>query len=235
MAEIWLAGQATPVAFLRDGAHWRAMAMFSPGDGANRFVDVASGRWRGAYIPALMRAYPFRLSEADRSSLKLWPGCQPEPLGDDVRPFLAEDGKPTEEVRRIHQHLRQAHAGIDAAHQPLQWLDDQDLLERWVPAGLSNNALELRDRPVFTINAEGFNSLDDEGFLKLRHWGALPWIIAQQHSLHHARWLAGEPESYEGMAFPEAAEPDPPFDDEALSFLGNMLNDDGRAPGSYDP
>lgn len=226
VAEIWLAGQSLPLAFMRDGERWRAMAVFSPGDGVNRFVDMASGQWRAPYIPALMRGYPFRLDDSDPSALKLWPGCAPEPLADGVKPFLDEAGQPTEEVRRILGHLRQVHAGMDAVHEAVALLDAQDVLIPWVLEEGDGSPLLLGGRQAWVLDAAAFRELGDATVLELRRLDALGWLYAQQHSLHHARRLREAPPSLDQLPLAAEAEPVTTFDDEAMAFLSGMLDDD---------
>lgn len=232
VAEIWLAGQSMPVGFLRDGAHWRAMAVFSPGDGANRFVDIGSGQWRGAYIPALMRAYPFRLDDGDPAALKLWPGCEPAPLEEGVKPFLDEAGQPTEEVRRIVRHLRQVHAGMAPVHAPLALLEEWGVLVPWVLEGVADAGVALGGRPAHVLDQERFQALDDGQFLLLRQHDALGWLYAQQHSLHHSRHLVTPapsldiPEQLEEGGAPAMSME---MDDEVANLLGSMFADDPEA------
>lgn len=229
VAEIWLTGQSMPVAFLRDGEHWRAMAVFSPGDSANRFVDFVTGQWRAPYIPALMRAYPFRLDDGDPGALKLWPGCAPAPLAEGAKPFVDDAGQPTEEVRRIVQHLRQVHAGMPAVHAPLALLEEWGVLVPWQLEGSDKGDMVLGGRPAFVLDKVAFQALTDRQFLQLREHDALSWLYAQQHSLYHGRHLLEPAPSLEipdGLAQASQPAASMEIDDEVANLLGSMFSDD---------
>ena len=228
--EIGVASQSLPIAFLRDRDHWVAMAVFSPGDGLNRFLDPVTGHWKGPYIPALLRGYPFRLAADDDQTLQLWPGVAPEPLMEGVEPFT-QDGEVTETVRAIHAHLRRAHRGIRQTHEAIALLNDCDVL---VPLVLEQHQdqdapVVLSGRPAYTLDADRLEGLDDTSFRWLRALDALNWVYAVQNSLHHLGRLREPRPKVDDMVFDKIeASPGGP-DAMALSGLGRLF-DDAEAP-----
>lgn len=186
-AELARVAQSVPVAFMASDQGWRAMAVFAPGDGHNRFVIPATGGWRGHYIPALLRAYPFMLDPKAEDRLSLWPGVTPEPITEGVLRF-EEGGMPTPRVQRIFRLLSRARAGMAPLAQTLATLSEFGLLTPWL--GTNNEPITLNQKRLHVVNAERLQQLPDATFLQLRHLNALPWIYAHLQSLHHQKQFA---------------------------------------------
>lgn len=186
--EIPRVSQSNPVAFVSGAKGWRAMAIFGPGDGINRFVVEPSWAWRGHYIPALMRVYPFMLEPHDEGSIRLWPGVAPEPVEEGVLPFF-ENGQASERVRQIFGFLRQVHAGMANVQPALELLDEHKLLVPW--SRRAGQEMILGDQKLHVLDAEGFGHLAADAFLHLRDLQALPWLYAHLHSLHHSQIFDG--------------------------------------------
>ena len=217
VTEVPQVGQSMPVAFMRTDAGWRAMAVFSSGNGRNCFL-THDGHWRGHYVPALLRAYPFTLlGERTDKQLKLWPNVTPEPLGDGVEPFL-EDGQPTEHIRKTMSFLTLVHADIAKADEAIKLLDNAGVMRPWQPAG-SDRCLKLSGNAVYAVGSDRLAALPDTLFLKLREIGALPWIYAHLHSLHFAHLLA---------------QPDDASWSEAIKSFGTNAVSDGRTENASD-
>lgn len=205
VAELPVVAQSCPVAFIKNNATWRAMAIFAPGDSLNRFVDDQTGHWRGHCIPALLRAYPFMLrGRPDDRRLTLWPNAKPEPLDEGVEPFLC-DGAPTDRVSRTISFLDGAHDDIAKADAPVAALDDLGVLSPWTPLGF-DKPLVLGGKTLWVVDPDKFDALPDSSFLALRHMGALGWIHAHVQSLHFSRYfLDASDDRWLQAAFPEAA------------------------------
>ena len=193
VAELPLVGQSVPVAFMHTDAGWRAMAVFSPANGANHFV-TEEGHWRGHYVPSLLRAYPFMLHGdiADRQ-VRLWPTVKPEPLGEGIEPFLI-DGQPTERLQQTMSFLIWAHGEIAKADETISILQEAGVLDPWYLPGFEQG-LSLGGKALYVADADRFAALPETLFLKLRKMGALPWIYAHLHSLHFARQFTEDAET----------------------------------------
>lgn len=182
--EIPRVAQSIPVAFVSGLKGWRAMAIFGPGDGRNRLVIEPTSAWRGHYIPALMRAYPFMLEPQDERSIQLWPGAFPEPLEEGVLP-LFEGGQPSARLRQIFGFLRQVHSGMAGVQPALDVLDEHKLLVPWMRG--EEHEMILGDQKLFILDADRLAGLSNDVFLRLRELNALPWLYAHLQSLHHSR------------------------------------------------
>ncbi|WP_114966561.1 SapC family protein [Alkalilacustris brevis] len=185
VAEVPLVAQSVPVAFMHRDAGWRAMAVFSPADGTNRFV-TDEGHWRGHYVPSLLRAYPFMLhGEISDRQVKLWPTVRPEPLGEGVEPFMV-DGQPTERLQKTMSFLTWAHSEIAKADEAIRIMDDAGALVPWRLPGFEQG-LSLGGTALHVADPDNFAALPEPIFMNLRKLGALPWIYSHLHSLHFAR------------------------------------------------
>lgn len=191
VAEIPRVAQVMPVVFLRQGQAWRAAAVMGSAYGDNVYV-AADGRWRGHFVPAALRVYPFALSEQDEQRLALWPGFEPEALDDateGLAPFF-EDGRYTPLLQKTLAFLQQVKRGQAAADEALSHLHALGLLTPWrVPVregGDESRALE----GLYRLAPERWAVLDDHDWLQLRRLGAQEWLYAHLHSLHHAERFA---------------------------------------------
>ena len=188
VAELPYVTQSIPSAFLRTGGVWRAVGVLAPGDGRNRFVTKDQGLWRGHHVPALLRAYPFRLQ--DRGGvmrLALWPGVPAEPLRDGVEPFFVDD-EPAPLVRQAASFLMAVQAEIDRADPVLMLLDQAGALIPWIPPGFEA-PLSLGGQEVRVLDVGALANLPDGLILDLHHQDALTWLYAHLHSLSLARLL----------------------------------------------
>ena len=185
VTEVPFVAQSAPVAFMQSPAGWRAMAIFAPADGRNRFV-TEDGNWRGHYVPSLLRAYPFMLSDTGGTrKLTLWPMAQQDSMEDGGAPFLV-DGLPSEQVQKTLSFLIAAHADIAQADDALRVLHEAGVLVPWCLPGLAQ-ALHLGGQPVHVADPDRLAALPGALVLKLHKIQALPWIYAHLHSLHFAR------------------------------------------------
>lgn len=187
VAEIPLVAQVMPVAFLRQGQAWRAAGVMGAAYGDNVYV-AEDGRWRGHFVPAALRVYPFALSEQDEERLELWPGYEPDALDDATEglvPFF-EDGRYTPLLQKTLAFLQQVKRGQAAAHEPLTMLHELGLLTPWsVPVGEGVDASRVLEG-LYRLTPGQWERLCDSDWLELRRRGALEWLYAHLHSLHHA-------------------------------------------------
>jgi len=101
VAELAQAVPAMPLGFVQSGKGFQLVAVTSLQPGGNLFV-APDGRWLGAYVPAALRGYPFRLVKPqDRADSVL---CIDEASGLVVEggqgeTFFDEDGRPSKALR----------------------------------------------------------------------------------------------------------------------------------------
>lgn len=162
------------------------MAVLGPVAGANIYV-AGDGRWRGSYVPAQLRVYPFQLARQEGGyTLALWPDFEPESLGlEGVKPFF-EEQRWSGVVQATFDFLREVEAGIAAADDALRALQDLSLLRPWVMPGLEAGGAVSHSEGLYRLDVAGFEALPDEQWLKFRRLRAIPWLYAHAHSLTHA-------------------------------------------------
>jgi hypothetical protein len=231
VGEIPSVAQSVPTAFWRSGARWHVIAVLSPGDGRNHFVTPDRFLWRGYQVPALLRAYPFRLQGAeDKLRLWLWPGVHAEPLGDGIEPFIV-DGRHAPLVRQAISFLVAVQAEIDKAHAVLSCLDQAGALVAWTLPGHAR-PLALGGQEVRVLDTAAFEALDDALFVSLRRMGALGWLQAHLHSQPLTREFArtGELASAGSVALADLS----PFQATPASGANDVLAAIAADPGDFE-
>lgn len=191
LGEIPLAAQHYPVVFTDEPAP-RPVAVLSLRPGENLFVDE-KGQWlEGAYVPAVVRRYPFGLAPV---------GEQGEPVlcVDTIAEVLTDEGglplydglKPGKLLRKAIQ-LCQAVAVDEAAAADLTGrLRELDLLDaRAARAQIPKSGLQLGLSGFLTIDEARLRALDDDIFLGLRRAGWLNAVYAQMNSVLNWHRLA---------------------------------------------
>jgi hypothetical protein len=185
MTEVFLARQeiehaalSFPIVFRNSGSEWTALAILGLQTDRNLFV-TQDGQWIANYVPALLRAYPFRLNRSG-DDLELWPSHDPIALdANGAEPFYT-DGEYAPLVRRTLSFLQSVHAGIALFTETLDLLDRHDLL---VPAEASNLGVSASD--AFMLDRIAFESASDELWLHLRRLQAIGWLQSHASSLLH--------------------------------------------------
>jgi hypothetical protein len=200
-AEMVRAAATYPILFAedpdRDG--FRPVAVLGLESGENLFVDE-DGSWHAAYIPALIRAYPFSLVrsgapdefvlciDADSDLISLSEGD----------PLFEASGAPApvlESARAGLARLQQMLMRTEAFCQALARRNLLSPLE--IRARRKDQAIELKG--LFAINEERLEGLSDAGLAELRRERWLASIYAHIVSLQHLeRLAASEPDQAVG-------------------------------------
>ena len=108
-AEIARAALALPLAFLQEAEHFVLVAVLSLTPGRNMLVGP-DGRWLGAYVPACVRSYPFRLLPTQQTSqLALCIEENEDAVGAETarEDFFDQDGNLSPRLKRIFEFLNE--------------------------------------------------------------------------------------------------------------------------------
>ena len=125
-----------PVVFVPAGNDEAGKPMISPiavlglGPEENQYVDEA-GQWRAAYMPMLLRAYPFGISriDVDRFAVCIDSGWSGVSLsGGEGEALFDTDKKPTEYLGRVQTMLEQIETEMQRTRGFCRRLQDLDLL-----------------------------------------------------------------------------------------------------------
>jgi hypothetical protein len=181
-----LAG-SIPIVFMREGAHYTAMAMTSPVPNKSFYVGP-DGEWLGTYRPAILRAYPFRLVRQpgpDKSVL-----CIDEESGlildgpDEGEAFFKADGTPADSIKAVLQFLSHWDANCTATELALAALAEAGVIEPW-PLQINLDGKPATIEGICRIAEAKLNAVGDEKFLQLRKAGALALAYAQLISMRN--------------------------------------------------
>ncbi|MEO0145051.1 MAG: SapC family protein [candidate division WOR-3 bacterium] len=180
ITEIGRAVNSFPLSFIKHEDNYIFVAILGLVPGENLFLSK-DGKWMGNYIPALMRAYPFRLikGKEERMVLAIDNDFITEKK-EDVPFFEGENlSKHTEEILRFLTEIERARILTVNACKILSKLE---LIEPWNLIIKTNNG-DRKVEGLFKINEQKLLSLSDEEFLSLRKTGALQLAYGQLFSM----------------------------------------------------
>jgi hypothetical protein len=185
MAEFVRAGSTYPVVFLEDAANneFRPVALLGLELGENLFVD-AQGQWSAAYIPAIIRRYPFALSKAEDADRYVVCVDEASDLLSETEgsALFDEQGNPTQVIENVKSYLGELQQMDQLTRDFVQYLVQNNLL---TPLNLRVNAGDQIKNitGAYVINEERLNNFSDEKFQEIRHKRYLPAIYAHLLSL----------------------------------------------------
>jgi hypothetical protein len=175
-----------PLAFLPSEQSYLLVAVASLHPGSNLYVAPASGQWLGAYVPAALRAYPFRMvvpAEGEAPVL-----CIDEdsgllaPKGQGME-FFDAAGKPTKSIQDIADFLAQIERNRRATQAAVDALSAAGVIQPW-PLQTEKDGEPVPVNGLFRIDESALNALDAETLKGLGEKGALAIAYAQLFSMN---------------------------------------------------
>ena len=161
--------------------------------GQNHFVG-ADGAWKGRYIPAFVRRYPFVFASVDEGTTftlcidESYAGCNREGRGE--RLFDAE-GEQTQYLRGVLSFLQEYQVHFETTRVFCRKLKELELLEP-MTARLRTQAGEQRALTGFqAVNREKLAALPDDQLAALARSGELELAYVALHSMRQISNLAG--------------------------------------------
>lgn len=173
-----------PVVFAETDGRWNAYAVTGPSAGRNSFVGK-DGKWlEGAYVPALVRRYPFVLvADSSQRNLSLAADLSSEMLKGKGGAKLYENGKPSKTAANILRFCVSYDNQLKASHALFKRIADSGIL-------VSRRAdVTLPDQTksaivgFHVVDEQKLAALDDETFLGLRKDGVLNLIYSHLWSM----------------------------------------------------
>jgi hypothetical protein len=202
---------AMPIGFVEKAGHYFPVALMALTKGSNVFVGP-SGQWLGAYVPAVLRSYPFSLVRREGSEQTAL--CIDEDnivddddAGENVEKFFEADGTPSPTTKALTEFLRLIEHDQTITDLAAAALADAGVIKPWpltVPVGnqqVTVSGLHRVDEPAL-------NALDDGTFLKLRKASALVIAHGQLLSMGQVSVLARLSMVRQQMAQPQVASSD---------------------------
>jgi len=174
-----------PLAFVRDGDGFQLVALLSCESGHNLFVRPDGAWLPGAYVPAVLRTYPFqylRHASDDRMAL----GFDEEsglvvPAGGEA-PLFEADGQLSSSLTQLVGMLDFQEKSRLATAAAIATLTGAGVIVPWdvkIPVGSETRAMSS----LFKIDELRLHRLDDDVFLRLRKAGSLAVAYGQLISM----------------------------------------------------
>ncbi|NBN77623.1 peptidase [Microvirga tunisiensis] len=178
-----------PIAFLPQGEGFGLYALTGIEPGRNLFL-TRDGRWVVPYIPAAIRAYPFRLATLEDNRHVL---CFDEDSGQLVEPgssaaalsFFGEGNAPDPEVARVLDFLLETDRSGQRTARAVAALQAKGVIAPW------ETTIETRARGrqavsgLFRVDEDALNRLPASDFEDLRQAGSLVIAYLQMVSMQH--------------------------------------------------
>jgi hypothetical protein len=186
-AEIVLATQSIPMAFIKQEEKYILVALMSPIPGQNVYVGP-DGQWLGSYIPSVLRSHPFRLvGDKGAGHLTL---CVDEDSGliseSGGERFFDKNGEISRSVKDILEFLKQVHYSQARTSLGVNALADAGVIAEW-PLKIRTGVGEQTIGGLYRVDETALNSLGDESFLELRKTRSLPIAFSQLLSMYNIR------------------------------------------------
>lgn len=183
--ELTKAAMSLPLAFIEQQGAFEPVAVMGLQAGSNLLVG-ADGRWAGAYIPAALRGYPFRLANTEDGKQVL---CVEEEsglvtTGPQGERFFNDDGQPAQATQDILNFLAMTEQGRAAAAAACAVLTRHQLIRPW-PITVQNDGAEQRIEGLFKVDEDALNQLGGEALQELARTGAMVVAYCQLLSMQH--------------------------------------------------
>ena len=184
-AEVGKAALALPLAFIEQEGGWTLAAVLSLLPGQNLFVGQ-TGNWLAAYVPAVFRAYPFRMGWNESAEPVL---CVDEASGllvegNDGEAFFEETGEPSASVQQVWRFLQETAKSEAVLANAGGQLHATGVIEPW-PIAIQSDTGTQQVTGLSRINEAALNGLEDEAFGQLRRAGVVGVAYAQLLSMSH--------------------------------------------------
>ena len=171
-----------PIAWVDNAGSYEPIALMGLVESQNLLIDVAL-RWIGGYMPAHLRAQPFRLIATDSAQFTL--GVR-EDIGlvtddDSGNPFFNEEGELSAQLHQIVDMLHKLEINRVATQAASQALADTGLLRPWQVSPVINGK-RRHLYGLFHVPQQSLNDLDAKTLADLRDNGALAMAYCQQVS-----------------------------------------------------
>ncbi|WP_274630074.1 SapC family protein [Arvimicrobium flavum] len=217
--EVAAAAVNMPLAFVRNDRLVQLVAVTGLQSGTNLFVGK-DGRWVGAYVPGILRSFPFRLARVEgREDMAL---CVAEEyVGDDGDPLYDDAGNLSSGVKQTVSFLEAYEKSRQQMTFAAAALSDAGVLTPWQIKVKAKDGQERAVAGLLRVDEKALNALDEAAFAKLRKVAALPIAYAQLLSMSRLEVLSRLAEFHARVA---GAAPGTPGREVNLDFL---REDDG--------
>lgn len=219
------------LALSKQGESPQLLVLLGTQPGDNLYVH-RDGRWIGSYVPAIFRAYPFRLVETSGGGEVLAIDASQVGQSEASLPFYDAQGEVAEGVAAAADFLRSCAHNQRITQEACSLLDQAGVLKPW-PLVIEVEGIGRKIENLFCIDEAALNRLDGDAFISLR--GA-PMALAygQIFSMLRIDQLALRARMREDYLDKERQKPDPSMlleenqDDDLLDFSSFLTEPDNN-------
>jgi hypothetical protein len=186
---------AMPIGFIETSpGQYLPVAIMALSQGTNLFVG-AGGQWFGAYVPAVLRSYPFSLIRGESSDERVLGIDEDSGLvvenasGEGVEKFFELDGTPTAMVKTLTELLRFIERDQVETARAVSALAEAGVIKPW-PLTVQVGNQDMTVSGLYRVDEPALNALDDETFLKLRRASSLLIAYGQLLSMVQVQALS---------------------------------------------
>ena len=165
------------------------VAVFGLREKENLYLEEG-GRWRAAYLPALLQAYPFGIARVDDTRVvvvidEAWSGWSQS----EGTALFNDDGQPSEHLTGLRDQLEKIEAEVQRTRLFGEELVKADLLTEMRFDATLPDGKTLTVDGFLAVDEKKFAALSDAKVLELHKNGAMGLIHAHQISMRHMRRL----------------------------------------------
>ncbi|MEI7694672.1 MAG: SapC family protein [Chlorobium sp.] len=183
--EFYRAASTYPIVFIEDAGKDGFMPVVLLGlvENENLFVN-ADGRWEAAYVPAILRRYPFALARTPEEGQ--FTVCIDEESDffskEEGQSLFDDNGQPGEVIEKVKTYLAQLQQMEVLTRQFCETLKEHNLLAPLNMRVQKENAVQ-NITGAYAVNDERLSHLSDATFLELRAKNFLPLIYSHLTSI----------------------------------------------------
>lgn len=197
------------------GGGGKLLAITGLENGRNLYVDEATGRWTGNYLPAVLRTWPFRLlAEPDADNARPVAVHQPALSLGEGEPLFDEQGREMPWLQAVLQELVALDAAAATTSAAVAALDKAGLLHERTLQVVLPGGRQVELTGFLSVDEAKLDALDAAQAGELHRQGALALAYLHLLSLRRFRPLMGraaqqEPATAAAAAARVAPEPAP--------------------------
>lgn len=178
------AALAFTIGFQAQGTGYQPVAVLGLVPGQNLYVSP-DGRWVASYLPAVYRAYPFKLAYTADQQVVLCvdtdSGLISKTKGD---LFFNESGEPSPAMAQVIDFYQQLTTNRKATERACAMLQEHQLIRPW-PITVQTPAGQRKLEGLYRIDEARLNALSAPALKEIQAAGALAMAYSQLLSMQH--------------------------------------------------
>lgn len=189
-AEISKISAILPIGLVQLGESFKLVAITGLRPDTNLCIDL-NGKWLLSYVPAALRAYPFRLvkpQDSEQSVLCIDEESGLVTEGTQGEAFFDAQGAPSSEIKKILEFLTQTERNSLLTQAAVDALQSAGVIQPWDLVHQSHGE-HIAVKGLHRVDEDKLNALDAAGLHVLKEKGALALAYAQLLSMNQLRIL----------------------------------------------